>query len=495
MRPRTLRTRLAIWAAALAIFVATAVAATFYMATRRTLLEALDESLESRTRAIAEIVRTAGDGRLLPSSTLLRPFAGRDPAHGYDVRVATTLERIAGEYPGERSACPFTDAELAALVTQAQSSAGTHRRISAMRSVGDSDAVLAIAEVFPGSRTAAGTDTPLVVLAYEDFAEIASNLDRVLARLAAVSVLGAFLAVVGALALARRIAAPIEAIAGAAARFGDDDAGHRVPEPGTGDEVDRLAQALNAALARLDDAYARQAQFTADAAHELRTPVSIVMSRCEVALRRDRSADEYREAIGASLAAATRMSDLIDGLLLLARSDAGVPSIRVEHLDLSELVRSVVHEFEALPASAGHAIAVESAGDSFAVQGDAALLAVLLRNLLTNAVVHGGGTGPITVAVRDRGDSVELSVHDEGAGIRPEHLPHVFERFFRGDASRSRATGGSGLGLTIVRRVANLHGGDVSVTSQPGQGCTVTATVAATVTATARRSDRCVGDA
>ncbi len=216
---------------------------------------------------------------------------------------------------------------------------------------------------------------------------------------------------------------------------------------------------------RLEDAWARQAAFTADAAHELRTPLAVVRTQAEVALRNDRTVEVYRAALAHVLAASVRMQDVLEGLLVLARGDErldGAPC------DLVEVVRGACGR--AAP-RAGVALLVDAPARADA-RGDARLLGLLVDNLVANALRH-TASGVVRVGVVAEPAAWRIDVEDTGEGIAPEHLGRVFERFYRVDPARSRAEGGAGLGLSIVRAVATRHGGSVELRSTPGAGTTV----------------------
>lgn len=213
---------------------------------------------------------------------------------------------------------------------------------------------------------------------------------------------------------------------------------------------------------RLQAAWERQSAFVGDASHELRTPLAIIRTQAEVALRQERPPEQYRASLTAVLAAARRSQDLIEGLLVLARGD--------EPLDRSpvDLVALASEAAAEIPHKAGVGLGVEGPGAAV-VLGDRRLLRVLLDNLLANALRH-TEAGAVTVRIGETTGGWRLEVEDTGEGIAPEHLPHVFERFWRSDPARARAAGGAGLGLAIVRTVAEQHGGRVEARSTPGRG-------------------------
>jgi len=223
------------------------------------------------------------------------------------------------------------------------------------------------------------------------------------------------------------------------------------------DEFRELVDVLNAMLERLDRAFESQRRFTADASHELRAPLNVLRGELEVALKRPRDVAEYREVLERCLDEVLRLSRLADDLLTLARADAGA-SLRRAPLDLYEIAESVVARYHALASE--RRIDLSLSGRSVWLVGSGELLERAVVNLVDNAIKHTGPGGSVTVMV-EPGDPVTLTVRDSGTGVRPEHVPHLFERFFQSDPARSR-TEGTGLGLSIVRAAAELHGGSAS---------------------------------
>lgn len=277
--------------------------------------------------------------------------------------------------------------------------------------------------------------------------------------------------------LAARVTQPVGALVAAAQRT---HAGQRQPMPRGGSrEIDALADAFDGALARLDEARERQSRFAADASHELRTPIAIVRAQAEVLQLQAHDATQCRNGLDSILAAAGRMAATVEALLLLARADAGAIAEAMEPCDLAAIVRA---EITTMAAAGGDASAITlDAVAAATVRGHAELLRTLVGNLLRNAAQHAGHSGPIRISVARANAVVELVVMDSGPGIAAELLPRVFERFFRADDSRSRLTGGAGLGLSLVKAIADLHGAPCAITSMQGQGTTVRVLFAANV--------------
>ncbi len=266
---------------------------------------------------------------------------------------------------------------------------------------------------------------------------------------------------------------PVDDIALSARRIGGQNLSERLYCNGTGDELDRLATTLNEMLGRLEAAFQKITQFTADASHELRTPVAIMRTTAEVIAGKPRTVEEHEKGWEKIIAQSERTSRLIDDLLLLARADAGRENLQFEVVDLSELLRDVAEEVRILADVSRLGLTLNISCEP-RITGDAEALRRLLLILLDNAIKYTPAEGQVTVglAVRNTpGQSVILvSVRDTGIGIAAENLPYVFDRFYRTSRDRSRTTGGAGLGLSIAQWIAVRHGGHLTVESSLGSG-------------------------
>jgi two-component system, OmpR family, heavy metal sensor histidine kinase CusS len=237
-------------------------------------------------------------------------------------------------------------------------------------------------------------------------------------------------------------------------------------------ELTALATAFDQMLDRLQESFTRLSQFSAGLAHELRTPINILMGEAEVALSRKRSPEEYREVLESSLEEFGRLSRMIDGLLFLARADSAARMIERPRIDARKEIEAVVEFHDAMAQEQGIRVACEGKA---ALNADPILFRRAVSNLLSNALQYTPRGGTITVFVgptEDRG--VEVCVEDSGAGIAPEHLPKIFDRFYRADSARSQFPQGFGLGLAIVRSIMDLHQGAVTIQSEPSKGTVVT---------------------
>jgi signal transduction histidine kinase len=277
------------------------------------------------------------------------------------------------------------------------------------------------------------------------------------------------LAVMVMFLLSRRVLAPVTALTGAAKRMGAGDLSVRVPEEERGgDEMTELGRAFNAMAAKLSENERQRRQMVSDVAHELRSPVTNL--RCHLEALQDGLLPLDRANLDVLHEETLFLQRLISDLQDLSLAEAGRLEVESRAVDVAQLVRRVAGSFAAMP---GAPIAVSVESEPAIVLGDEARLEQVLRNLLSNARIHTPASGSITVAVIVSGTAVEIWVRDTGAGIAAEHLRHVFDRFYRADESRSRATGGAGLGLAIARQLVAAHRGDIRVDSAgPGTGST-----------------------
>ena len=272
--------------------------------------------------------------------------------------------------------------------------------------------------------------------------------------------------------LTTRAIRPVEEMSAATSRISAGNLSERITVANADNEFGRLAGVLNSTFARLEAAFSQQRQFTADASHELRTPLAVIISEAQTALARQRSSGEYRETVEACLEAAQQMRRLTESLLELARFDASQEHLQQEDFDLSANTRACVERIHPLAQERG--LKIHSDLAPAPVRGDADRLGQVITNLLTNAMHYNKPDGEIRVGTRGEDGAAIVTVADTGQGIAAEDLPHIFERFYRADKSRSRPAGRSGLGLAISKAIVDAHGGTIQVTSQPGAGTTFT---------------------
>lgn len=299
-------------------------------------------------------------------------------------------------------------------------------------------------------------------------------LSRFAARLALTGLAVLFVGFAGSWWLASRIVTPLAAITATASRISAANLTERIDAGRVDRELAELATVLNGTFARLDAAFAQLTRFTADASHELRTPLAVLRSNAELALSRPRTADEYREALTSCLSAATRMTAIVDGLLTLARADAG-ETAKSSLVDVAALATEAVAHLAPVAEKAG--VSLKASTAPAVTVGDEVALGRVVANLVENAIRYNRTGGKVRVKVTAGEAAVELTVEDTGVGIGASHLPHIFDRFYRVDAARARSSGGTGLGLAICKSVVTAHGGEISVTSTEGVGTTFRVTL------------------
>ena len=280
----------------------------------------------------------------------------------------------------------------------------------------------------------------------------------------------------GGLLLANQALFPVDRLTRAAEEIEAGDLAKRVQVPAKMDELGRLAVTFNRMIARLQAAFERQRQFTADASHEMRTPLAVMRGDIEIALRRDRKPEEYRSVLTSNLEEIIRLSRLVEDLLMLARADAGQSLLQCEPMDLAELCAQVTEYLSPLAEEKGQQLIYTPPEITpLKISGEAQRLKQMLLNLLDNAVKYTPTNGSIRLRLmQDQHDAI-LSLSDTGRGIPEEDLSHIFERFFRHSRSTSDKTvQGFGLGLSIVKWIVDSHGGKISAASTLGQGTTFT---------------------
>jgi heavy metal sensor kinase len=299
-----------------------------------------------------------------------------------------------------------------------------------------------------------------------------TEMRRTLREIVEVSVLGFPLAValaaIGGYLVATRSLAPLDAMARQARRITSESLSKRLPNSNPNDELGRLATVFNETLTRLEASFAELQRFTADASHELRSPLTALRAVGEVALRDGNDPAMLRETIASMLEEAERLTDLVDALLTLARMDATKSDAAREEVNIAALLEEIRDQFEVLASEKRQTLTVTS--DFIAVQADRTLLRLALVNLVHNAIRHSPSDSQISLIAARRAGKIDISVKDSGAGIAPEYQQKIFERFFRVDKDRSRSGGGVGLGLAIAKRAVERNGGQIVVESNSDRG-------------------------
>ena len=271
--------------------------------------------------------------------------------------------------------------------------------------------------------------------------------------------------------MSRRALSPVDALVRTAREVSGANLSSRLQKLDTGDELQRLSDTLNEMLDRIETAFLRVTQFTADASHELRTPVSLIRTEAELALRRSRGEAEYKESLRHVLLEAERTTTLLEQLLSLARADSGRETLHMQAVDLGQTLGRIVDGWHQVASIRDLQFAASIDDHSF-VMGDETLLHRLADILLDNAFKYTPSPGSVRLSFEQKGESAVLTVADSGVGIAEEEKSKIFERFYRVDKARSRSAGGAGLGLAIAQWIVTQHRGSISVESRPGVGTT-----------------------
>ena len=264
---------------------------------------------------------------------------------------------------------------------------------------------------------------------------------------------------------------PVSEISATAVKISAGDLSQRINVAEAESELGQLAAVLKSTFARLETAFAQQKQFATDAAHELRTPVSVILTQTQTALNRERDAESYKQTVEACQRAAQRMRKLIGSLLELARFDAGQEVLKQLRFNFSKTISDSVEMVQTLAGERNVKIVSEIA--PLEITGDSERLAQVVTNLLTNAIQYNQSGGEVRLNLAVQNGLAVLEIADTGQGIAPEDLPRVFERFYRADQSRTGG-GSAGLGLSICKAIVEAHGGTIEVASEVGKGSTFT---------------------
>jgi heavy metal sensor kinase len=451
----TVRAQFALWTAGLLLIVLAAFGAFVYLSLWQGLAAALDDSLRlSASQAIAAV--NIENGQVNFNDSVLNNDSGAAAlrARGVTIRVLDATGRVVQAFGTYQAALASPASVTAAL-----------RQQSTFETLSDSSAPDP-ARFFTAPIVENGQVVGIVQVA-QGLGAVQDTLNRLLAALLIGGLLSVTVAGLGAYALAARALAPIDRITQTARRISAEDLSARLNLPATDDEVGRLAGTFDDMLARLDDSFQRERQFTADASHELRTPLAAMQAILSVVRSQRRTPEDYEQALADLSEEAERLRGLAEYLLQLARGSAAPITAR-ETVDLSDLLQDVTDSLRPLAAEKGLSLSYAGAA-GLCVSGDRDGLVRLFVNLVDNAVKY-TATGKIDVATQAEGDTLRVTVGDTGSGIPAEHLPRVFNRFYRADAARTSP--GTGLGLAIASEIAHMHGGSIEVSSTVGLGTT-----------------------
>jgi two-component system, OmpR family, sensor kinase len=435
----SLRTRLLAWYAGMVTIVIAVVAVAVCWVTWRSRLDAIDAELGARAAIVAAAVRPGGDGRFdveLPSESTAY-FQRRQGTPYYAV------------WRGDGALVDRSDPDIASSRAPAR---GTWTR-------GRYREVVIHAQ-------------GLTVLTGRNISDVWREIWALAGTMTVVGLVGMAAALAGAWLVIGRALAPVQRINETARRMAEGDLTARIAVDGTGTELGQVAYALNLAFDRLRESIERQRRLTADASHQLRTPVATMIAELDWALLRKRSGDEYRESLETCRRAGARMQVLIEGLLTLARAEGGDRPLRRGAVHVDEIVEQAAAMLRPVAGRRGVTldVSIDRAADPLAAIGDPDRLHDLVSSLLYNGILYNRPEGTVCATVAAEAGEVVLRVRDTGIGIGPDELPRVFDRFYRSPAARACEPAGAGLGLALARWIAEAHGGSIACSSEVGRG-------------------------
>lgn len=273
----------------------------------------------------------------------------------------------------------------------------------------------------------------------------------------------------GGFLIAKKALKPVKDISETIDRISESNLSERISVKNIPEELKDLASSFNRTFDSLERSFNRQRQFAADASHELRTPLSVILSQSEIILRKDRTTIEYKNALAAIMESSMMMSQMVQKLLTLARLDTEKVNLKIEYIDLSEIIHEAVKLLRPLAEKKGISINI-SIDEEYIIHGDREGLLELFVNIIDNAIIYNVSEGRIDIAFRREKGFLVTEIKDRGIGIPEEDLDKVFDRFYRVDKSRSKESGGIGLGLSICNEIVKLHGGRIEIKSKVGEG-------------------------
>jgi two-component system heavy metal sensor histidine kinase CusS len=374
----------------------------------------------------------------------------------YWVRVLDSADRTIAETPGMSAVLPPS-------IFQEKAPLSSTFKPNDFRTTGRLFSLVSVPHEVKGE--------PYTIQAAQDRSADDEFMKYFAALLAAVIALGLVASMIIARTVTRRGLRPLTEMTHALQRVGPKQLHERVAAVGWPRELQPLAIAFDDMLERLETSFARLSQFSADLAHELRTPIANIRGEAEVALTRSRTLEEYRAVIESTVAECQHLTQIVDNLLFLARSEAAEGVLQRSTFDGRAAVEKIAAFYE--PVAEEQKLTIGCRGEANFV-ADEMLFGRAVSNLVENALRHTPAGGTILISIANRGAHAELSVKDTGSGIAAEHLPRVFDRFYRADSSRTSE--GLGLGLALVKSITDLHGGLATIESQVGRGTTVTLT-------------------
>lgn len=456
-----LKARLTLWYLGIMAALLTAVSLVVYAAVRHQLHSNLDGSLRAAGKALASVDRS--DLTTPPESLLSRLFPGLPPSRLFD-RMVQVLD-LTGETRMRPLSLGGTQVNLSPLARE--NALKGESTLETVHPPGQSPI-----RVYTQPVIRSGRVVNFVQVA-ASFGEVNGTLRRLALILMGVVPSAVVLAGLGGWTLARRALRPVDEVVAAARRITAERLNERIARPASEDELARLVDTLNAMIARLEAAFGRVREFSADASHELKTPLTILRGEVELLLSSNRTSEDYQRGLRVILEEVRRMSEIVEDLLTLAKADLGATQLHSAPVDLGDLVGEVYEKARTLPEANDKRFTV-SRRDPLVLEGDSDRLRQMVMNLVVNAFRYTPPGGKVDVSLTRMDGKTLIAVTDTGIGIAEKDIQRIFDRFYRSVDARGMESEGSGLGLNICKWVAEAHGGSIRVESRPGKGSTFT---------------------
>jgi len=479
---RSIRARLTFWYTLLVLSTLLGFGSLSYYFTSRTLNENLDISLRNEVRWARDFIA--------PQASKIKP--GKRPLDALLRKGEQPAQRFVGPLPDEIALAEEDEIWEQIFRHSLHSSRKTYIQFSDRRgniiytynlggdtltisdSIGLNETIVTTGELNGEPiRVAASRDRTFTYLAGYPLSEVRSLLESLYFIFILLIPIALAASVFGGLALANRALGPVEEITTRTRRITAENLDQTIPVSNPGDELGRLSITINDMIRRLHDSFAQVRQFSADASHELRTPLTIMRGEIELGLRSPKSPDDYRELLESTLEEIMRLTTIVDNLLTLAKADQGALQATFSEVDLHLLVEELYEDTELLAERKHITIGLRTSAP-ITIVGDLGRLRQLFLNLIDNAIKYTPEGGSVTLALERRNGAAVFEVTDTGIGIPAEEIQKIFDRFYRVDKARSRELGGSGLGLSIARWIAEMHRGSITVTSELRKGSVFT---------------------
>jgi heavy metal sensor kinase len=455
MNTRSLRSQLILWYAALLLGFFGVLGVVTYLALQNSLVSALKENQFRRARQVAQLLREESKNEARVGAEVETRYSP-----GLNDRFIRITRRdgvvlYLSRSPRNQS---FDPAALPPPIWTTQTETARQVPLLGGRKV-----------LLTAHKVQADNGTSYLVETGAPMDEVQADLRKWLVFLLALFPVVALIALAGGYILVKRSLAPVDRITASAERISFHNLSERLPVTQTGDELERLSVALNRMIERLDAAFQHSRRFVADASHELRTPLTVLRGEMEGLVQEPQPPPDWRERLGNALEELDRLTNIVEGLFAISRLDAGEAASEWVKFDLAQLAANTADQMSLLAEDKRiHVTCAPSKG--VWVEGDRARMKQVVVNLLDNAIKYTPDGGAVTVSVSPQAQKAVLEISDNGVGIPPQALPHVFERFYRVDKARSRERGGAGLGLSIVRSICTAHQGRVEASSTQGEG-------------------------